>query len=236
MSLINLSKEERGQLDQLNTEGIRASWRRGTSIPDDIARKIEASDESNEHHEAAKDLQETELSGKTTLEDDNPPPDVVRLIIFQKGSLDKLVGKTVLLLSSCIFVGLFEDKRLFFARLDFTFCRVICTVRFCISVVHDHGFWLTLPMECDYPGSKYFQFHWSLQNDYADKFQIYTSSCSQAIDFFMAVFPGSMIETQLAIAYMTTTMLSMICILGFNKCFKVDPRWKLILGRSNAWN
>ena len=34
MSLLNLSEADRDQLGQLNTEGNRASWRRGTSVPE----------------------------------------------------------------------------------------------------------------------------------------------------------------------------------------------------------
>ena len=83
MSLISFSEEERGQLDQLNTESMRASWRRGTSIHDDIAQKIETT----------KDQEKTETSEILKLEDDNPPADVVRFKMFQEGSRDKLISK-----------------------------------------------------------------------------------------------------------------------------------------------
>ena len=77
-----LSEEEQRQLHQLNNEGIRASWRRGTSIPDDVAQKIESnlesSDESSVRHETAKDLAKIETSEIPQSEDDNPPDDVVR--------------------------------------------------------------------------------------------------------------------------------------------------------------
>ena len=70
MSLLNLSEADRDQLGQLNTEGNRASWRRGTSVPE----KNGTSDDD----EPSSSLQDAGLIDEN-LEDDKPPPDVVCL-------------------------------------------------------------------------------------------------------------------------------------------------------------
>ena len=72
MSLLNLSEADRDQLGQLNTEGNRASWRRGTSVPE----KNGTSDD--DEPEPSSSLQDAGLIDEK-LEDDKPPPDVVCL-------------------------------------------------------------------------------------------------------------------------------------------------------------
>ena len=76
MSLLNLSEADRGQLDELNTEGSRASWRRGTSTTKNLAKhldKKDIGDESTEHNGEQENVLEA-----SKLEHDEPPPDVVR--------------------------------------------------------------------------------------------------------------------------------------------------------------